>query len=323
MKKGLKSFIIIILAILIAVGIAAALSRIVWHRSLMASIVELVLRVSWGNRSMTAEEAEAMLEERRAAGDTPYTVPKLFFLSSFEELEIMDCDVLLFSGSDSPGRTVIYMHGGAYVNEITPFHLVFCDRLAKKANARVIVPIYPLAPNHTYADTYALMDEIYDYELEKGLPITLMGDSAGGGFAAAFAMKLVSEGKTAPASLVLLSPWVDVSMSGNYEARKKVDPMLGVDRLIPVGKSWAGELSTKDPLISPLFGNAEGLPKTLIFAGTREIIYDDLTAFYDKLDTAGVEAKLVTGEGMDHVYPLYPIPEAVGAMKEIVKFITE
>lgn len=323
MKKGLKIVLIILLVLAAAVGVSAAVSRIVWHRSLMANVVELYLRIAWGNRDMPAEEAEAILDKKRAEGDAAYSAPGMFFMSNFEELEINGLDVLIFSGSDSPERTIIYIHGGAYVNEITRFHLRFCDKLAKKTNARVMVPIYPLAPNHTFTETYELVGWVYDKELKRGLPITLMGDSAGGGFAAAMAMDLAATGNPLPDSLVLISPWVDVSMSGDYGELAKVDPMLGVDRLTVFGKSWAGELDTKDPLISPLFGNAEGLPKTLIFTGTREIFYGDLEAFYEKLDSAGVDAKLVVGEGMDHVYPLYPIPEADRAMKEIVRFITE
>ena len=323
MKKGLKRALIILLALAAALGLSAAASRIIWHRSLMASAVELYLRIAWGNRDMTEEEAEAVLDERRQAGDEAYTVPKMRFGSEFEEAELMGSKLLVFTGSEEPERIVIYLHGGAYVNQITRFHLRFCDRLAKKANARVIAPIYPLAPNHTYADAYALIGALYEGELARGLPVTLMGDSAGGGLAAAFAMKLVSDGKAAPDSLVLLSPWVDVSMSGDYSALEKVDPMLGTARLKPFGESWAGELSTKDPLISPLFGSAEGLPKTLIFAGTREIIYYDLIRFNEMLSEAGVDTALVIGEGMDHVYPLYPIPEAKKSMREILDFLTE
>ena len=323
MKKGLRIVLIILAVLIAAAGVSAAVSRIVLHRSLMASVVELYLRIAWGNRDMTAEEAEAILDKKRAQSELAYSVPAMFFSSKFEEMDIEGCDVLIFSGSDLPERAIIYIHGGAYVNEITRFHLRFCDKLAKKTNARVIVPIYPLAPKHTFAEAYELVGRLYDSEIKRGLPLTFMGDSAGGGFAAAMAMDLAATGNPLPDSLVLISPWVDVSMSGDYGELAKVDPMLGVDRLTVFGKSWAGELDTKDPLISPLFGNAEGLPKTLIFTGTREIFYGDLEAFYEKLDSAGVDAKLVVGEGMDHVYPLYPIPEADSAMKEIVRFITE
>ena len=323
MKKGLKRALVILLVFAAAIGLSAAASRVIWHRSLMASAVELYLRIAWGNRDMTAEEAEAILEEKRQAGDEAYVVPKMRFKSGFGETELNGSKLLIFTGSDSPERIVIYLHGGAYVNQMTRFHLRFCDKLAAGANARVIAPIYPLAPNHTYADAYALIEALYERELASGLPVTLMGDSAGGGLAAAFAEKLVSDGKAAPDSLVLLSPWVDVSMSGDYSALEKVDPMLGTARLKHFGESWAGGLSAKDPLISPLFGSAEGLPKTLIFAGTREIFYYDLIRFYDMLSEAGVDTTLVIGEGMDHVYPLYPIPEAKKSLRQILDFLSE
>ena len=323
MKKGLKRALVILLVFAAAIGLSAAASRVIWHRSLMASAVEVYLRLSWGNRDMTAEEAEALLEQKLNEESLPYSAPKMLFMSGFEEMELVGCDVLIFTGSENPVRTVIYIHGGAYVNEITSFHLRFCDRLARKANARVVVPIYPLAPKSTYIKAYELIGRLYSHELESGLPVTLMGDSAGGGFAAGLAMDLAATGNPMPDSLVLISPWVDVSMSGSYEERADADPMLGVERLTVFGKSWAGDLDTKDPLISPLFGNAEGLPKTLIFTGTREIFYDDLIAFHDKLTAAGVDSMLVIGEGMDHVYPLYPIPEAEQSMRRITDFLAE
>ena len=229
--------------------------------------------------------------------------------------------MLIFSGSDDPDRIVLYLHGGAYVNEINPAHILFCDKLAKEVNAAVYAPVYPLAPNHTYAETYRILESFYRDLQKDHKPVTLMGDSAGGGLAAAFSEYLAGIHLPEPEHLILFSPWVDVSMSGNYEAFVNADPVLGAEELRRMGEVWAGDLDPKDHKVSPLFGDVSGLPDTLIFTGTREIFYPDITAFFDKLKAAGVKAELIVGENMNHVYPLYPIPEAKSAVRTVVKTI--
>jgi acetyl esterase/lipase len=113
-------------------------------------------------------------------------------------------------------------------------------------------------------------------------------------------------------------------MSGSdYDAYRDTDPMVGYDRIKTMGRSWARGLDTKDPLISPLYGSAEGLPKTLVFLGTRELFYPDIVEFCEKLENAGVSVRLEIKRGMNHVYPVYPIPEAKEAMDIIEEFVLE
>lgn len=148
-----------------------------------------------------------------------------------------------------------------------------------------------------------------------------MGDSAGGGLSAAFCEYLAENDLPQPKNLILISPWVDVSMSGDYDS-VKYDPMLGVDGARKMGESWAGNLDTKNYKVSPLFGDVKKLPKTTLFVGTYEIIYPDVVKFYEKLKKNNVKAELNVGEKMTHVYPVYPlVPESKKAFKHIVEII--
>ena len=90
-------------------------------------------------------------------------------------------------------------------------------------------------------------------------------------------------------------------------------------KLEEIGKSWAGELDTHDYKVSPLFGDNSDLPRTLIFAGDNEIFYKDILKYYEKLKEDGVDARLVVGDGMFHIYSLFPSPEAWDAFKELKK----
>ena len=261
------------------------------------------------------------LEERSIVGDEVYKIPKRIYHTKVESKYIFDCQMIVFNEAETTERTVIYLHGGAYVNEIVPPHIVFCDKIAKKTNATVFAPIYPLAPNHTYEETYRIVEDLYKFALEIGKPITIMGDSAGGGLSAAFCEYLASIGFEQPEHLILISPWVDVSMSGDYDDYRECDPALGTE-VREFGESWAGDLDIKDYRISPLFGDVSQLPQTALFVGTHEIIYPDIIEFYDKLRSSDIDVKLFVGEEMTHVYPIYPlVPESREAFNQIVEII--
>ena len=109
----------------------------------------------------------------------------------------------------------------------------------------------------------------------------------------------------------------------NTPYNSKDDPILGDVGLREIGKSWAGNLDTNDFRVSPLFGDNEGLPKTLIFAGTDEIFYKDISNYVDNLKKDGVDVRFIKGNGLFHIYPMFPIPEARKAFKEIKKEIIE
>ena len=109
----------------------------------------------------------------------------------------------------------------------------------------------------------------------------------------------------------------------NTPYNSEEDATLGDIGLREIGKTWAGDWDTQDYRVSPLFGDNSNLPDTLIFVGGEELFYDDINKFVDKLKKDGVNAKLSVGEGMFHIYPLFPSPEAREAFKEIKNEITK
>ena len=131
-----------------------------------------------------------------------------------------------------------------------------------------------------------------------------------------FCQYLKTIGLPQPERIISFSPWVDVSMS-NPPYDSENDVILGEIGLKEVGKSWAGDLGTQDYRVSPLFGDNAGLADTLIFAGTDEIFYKDIKMYVKNLEDDGVNVKFITGNGLFHIYPLFPIPEARSAFKEI------
>ena len=146
-----------------------------------------------------------------------------------------------------------------------------------------------------------------------------MGDSAGGGFTLALTQELKADSIDLPRQLVLISPWVDV-IGGNDELQK-YDTFLFMKVLRHVGEDWAGELDPRNPIVSPLYGDMQGLPPTDLYTGTWEVLYTDIIKTYDKMKAAGVDARLHVKEKMGHVYPLWPCPEGKEAREEIANII--
>ena len=136
-------------------------------------------------------------------------------------------------------------------------------------------------------------------------------------------MKLRVLGKLTPNKLILLSPWLDVSMSNNEvnDYRDK-DLILTVEGLIECGKYYAGSVDTKDWRVSPMFGDLETLPETHIFVGGNELFYPDCRDFIKRAKAKGHMVELHYDEDMQHDWPIIPmIPEAKQAKDEIIELI--
>ena len=316
-SKTFKVVCIIIAVLLLLTAGFTVISHTVYHRSDMATLVEIYFRVvGTKDKFADAEQCAEYIEERRKAGE--YTL-SLKLSSDVGESEVNGSRVYDLTSTSSPELTILYLHGGAYINDASPYHWQLCDKLAQKMNAEVVFPIYPLTPNHTWDETFELVTAVYEDILENTqTPVIIMGDSAGGGLAVAFCEYIAEIGLEQPDKMILLSPWMDISMSDPAAADyEDADPMLSAYGLVEMGKCWAGDLNMQDYKVSPIFGDISVLQNVYLFVGTREIFYPDVTHFYEMLKAQGVTAELYIGEGMNHVYPLYPIPEADEAFDRI------
>ena len=278
-------------------------------KSLIAKIEETILRFTKLKFMDSKENVDDFLKN-----PTDHKPPK----GIFKTMDFNGAQVFTF-GDKNAKNTILYIHGGAYALEINYQHLLYCFLLSRKLDAHVLAPVYPLAPQHNANEAYGLIIEIYE-KLISRKDLILMGDSAGGGFVFSFCQYLKTVNLPQPKKIITFSPWVDVSMS-NPPYDSADDPILGEIGLVEIGKSWAGELDTKNYLVSPLFGDNHGLADTLIFAGTDEIFYKDIKKHVLNLKEDGVNVKLISGEGLFHIYPLFPMPEAAKAFKEIKKEI--
>ncbi len=212
------------------------------------------------------------------------------------------------------GTELIYLHGGAYVNPLVRAHWSIIGAIMKRTGATVTVPSYGLAPRHTAADAYPLLETIYSDVLQRaqGADVYLAGDSAGGGLALGLSIALRDKGTPPPAGVFLFSPWLDASMSNaSASALVPQDVMLDVPGLAWCGMQWAGSTDVRDPRISPLYGDLSGLPPTYIYQGGHDIFLADVMKFADKAAATGMQLDLQVSIDGFHVFVGAPgLPES-------------
>ena len=227
------------------------------------------------------------------------------------------------------GRVLLYLHGGAYVMGSCRSHRQMVSHIARAAGIDALVPEYRLSPEHKFPDAIDDAVGVYRELLGSGFraeDIIISGDSAGGGLAVATLLSLRDAGDPMPAAAVLLSPFLDVTASGDSATtRADKDPWFHASDVKVVIEHYCGEGQVRDPLVSPVFAEVAGLPPVLIQVGDHEILLSDSTRFADMLRAAGGEAEIEIWPEMWHVFQLFigKMPEARRAIHKIGDFVRE
>lgn len=224
------------------------------------------------------------------------------------------------------GPVVLYLHGGAFIHPITRPHWDFIAEMAERLGATFVVPLYPLAPDHDCKAVSRFVLGLYRHLLEQYGPSSpiLMGDSAGGGLTLSLAMQAIKEGLARPSALVLLSPWLDLTVSDPAQAAiEPHDVMLMRPGARAAGRWYAGDLPLNDWRVSPLHGDLAGLPSVLMFCGTHDILVVDARRLAARARREGADLAYVEEPGLMHVYALMQLPEARAAKARIASFVSE
>lgn len=229
-------------------------------------------------------------------------------------------------GKSGSKQHLFYLHGGAYAFNIMFLHWSMIRRLINAVGASATVPLYPLTPEHDWSNSYPVVLEAFEKAAEKhgAENITIMGDSAGGGFSLGLCQMLRDLGKPLPGKIVLLSPWLDVTASDPLqEELEKKDLLLSIAGARNAGEFWAGE--GNDPKsfpVSPLFASIDNLPPIAAFSGSHDLLYSDALRLKAKAGRRDIPVELYVAEGMQHVWMLLPIREAKKTFNQIVDFMT-
>ncbi len=219
-------------------------------------------------------------------------------------------------------HTLVHVHGGSFCAPAAAQQWRWALKLAERTNARVVFPAYPLAPEFTWRDSHEPLVKLMTELMADG-PVALSGDSAGGGMALAVAEALRDRGGVQPTHLLLLAPWIDLTGSApGFEEAAARDPWLSYDNHDDYALFWAGREEDLGRFeVSPALGDLTGLPRTLVFCGTHDMLYAGCVALGKRAKEASWNFELVVGHGMLHVYPLLPIAEARPAFRKALAFL--
>jgi acetyl esterase/lipase len=230
------------------------------------------------------------------------------------KLDAVDLDGVPGEWSIAPGsdaaRVLMYFHGGGYCSGSILSHRRMVTEAGRAAEARTLAVGYRLAPEHPFPA--ALDDALTAWRsLRKhGVParrIAVGGDSAGGGLTVALIERLRDAGEELPCCAWLVSPWTDLTMSGETLATKDaVDPIIHKSYLDELAEAYlpAG-MSRTDPRVSPLYARLDGFPPTLIQVGSAETLLADAARFAAAAGAADVPVRLEIWPHMIHAWHLW------------------
>jgi acetyl esterase/lipase len=204
---------------------------------------------------------------------------------------------------------ILYLHGGAFVVGSAQAYRHFVGHIAARAKAPAFVADYGLAPERAFPAAADDTDAAYRGMAAAGFSkIAIAGDSAGGGLALGIAARMARSERdgavSSPVAVAVMSPWTDLALTGDsVVSRAKHDPLLTRERLESAVHSYLGQMDAKDARVSPLYGDAAGLPPVLIHVGQDEILLDDARRYADLLAKSGSAPELHVWQGMMHVFP--------------------
>lgn len=218
---------------------------------------------------------------------------------------------------------ILYLHGGGFTCGGVEYARGFGITLAERFGVKVFCPGYRLAPEHPFPA--ALEDSLtaYRYLLSKGYQpsnIMLCGESAGGGLCYSLCLKIAEENLPMPSGIVAISPWVDLTLSGeSYQSNLEQDPSLSIEFLHCCVKSYGNDPT--DPLVSPVFAKFTQMPPSLIFAAENELLLTDAHLLHDKLTLCGCVSNLRVKPNRWHAYVVYGLKEDKQDFDEINRFL--
>ena len=224
-------------------------------------------------------------------------------------------------------QMILHIHGGAFFLGSMKTHRAFLTQIAARTQMQVLHLDYPLSPESTYPEALDALVDVYQVLLDQGVQakdIILSGDSCGANLALALTLQLKREHKPLPSGLMLLSPFLDLTLtSPSLRYNQKHDALLSIEALqTGIFYYLNKNIDPADPRVSPLFEDLSGLPPVLVQIGSKEILLDDASRFKEKAEAAKVNVSYKLYTGMWHNFQMFSpwFDEAQQALADIATF---
>jgi len=260
--------------------------------------------------------------------DVKLPAPKLYAGCTLERRQVLKSTVsILVPKGDTTDKVVLYFHGGGFVFGPIKEYWQSAAEIAAKSKTRVWVVDYPKTPEHQQPEVLENALAVYEAALETYTPtrILLMGDSAGGHISLTLTLLLKEQGMPLPGGLIPICPSVGTVHPDDPEvqAANKRDFILDPGGLSGIGKWYFGDMKSDDPMVSPWKADLAGLPPIHCFLATDDILTPVARKFVRNARDAGTPVEVYEGEGLCHIWVLFPIKEGKEARREIVRIIGE
>ncbi len=271
-------------------------------------------------------------EENEVSWDEATAAAKELYPATIETISVANSDHLLITpgsyDTENDNRILVYVHGGAHTFFSPESTLVASLPGAHFSRTKLISVRYPLAWQKAHPASRDRVVSVYTELLNDYAPqhIAMYGDSAGGGALMSAVLKIRDDGLPMPAVLGLISPWTDITKTGDsYTLNAGADLILHYEgNLVDSARTYGRDQDLKDPSISPIYADFnKGFPPSYISSGTRDLFLSNAARLQRKLLDAGIVNRLVVYEGMWHVFQELPdpkLPEARAAWRDMAAF---
>ncbi|PIW62533.1 alpha/beta hydrolase [Shewanella sp. CG12_big_fil_rev_8_21_14_0_65_47_15] len=220
---------------------------------------------------------------------------------------------------------LFYIRGGGFCFKTPHAHARLIADISQRCKLDAYIPDYRLAPEHPFPEPFEDVLEAYRrlIELKGAHNLILMGDSAGGNLALSLLLELKRLDLPLPQACVLLSPALDLAMTGDTEFMLGADdPFFTIESLLRLRGAYLAGANPMSAKVSPLQGNLAELPPILVIAGTRELLLQDSERLVAQVKASKGEVQARFYPNMPHVFPLFDLlPEAIEAREQIKHFV--
>jgi epsilon-lactone hydrolase len=205
--------------------------------------------------------------------------------------------------AENAGRLLVNIHGGGYTLGAGEAGLLEALRMAAKSRTTTVAIDYRMPPAFPFPvpmdDAIAIWRHVT--KSVRSEAIGLFGASTGGAMVLCLIQRAIAEGLPLPAALISITPWSDLSETGDsYFTNRHLDPMVYQGVLSVSAELYAAGNDFKDPRLSPVYGSFEGFPPTLLISGTRDLFLSNTIRVDRKLRDAGRDTNLIVYEGQTH-----------------------
>lgn len=224
--------------------------------------------------------------------------------------------------SPKKDKVILYFHGGGFCLGIFPSNREFVARICSMTEADVYMPDYRLAPENPFPAALEDAIAIYKGMIENGFngkDIIIMGDSSGCALAVAALLALKQSNVEMPYAMNFITPVFDLAGKGDsFTTKAAKDPYKLVNPL-GIAKIYVDTKKPTSPLISPLYGELDGLPPVLIHAAEFDVFLSDSTRFAEKAENAGVKVNIKVWRKMWHIFHMQApfVPESQNALEKL------